>query len=179
MEGEPEAVFWSSVLIASAHYRNKPQSSYSWQQCWTDLILFCGVFKVWFDLIFNGATISRTPHSSVQGCNAAVSTVSHDLKHISLHLILQNQSFFFCLQIPAPKTREIVWELVFARASKDQKEFGRRRSKIHISLSKMLKIWKHKNGKGRPAHPFLFSAGNLGSSWQYSKSNIFMKQTEF
>lgn len=40
----------------------------------------------------------------------------------------------------------------------------------------MLKIWKHKNGKGRPVHPFLFPAGNLGSSWQYSKSNIFMKQ---
>lgn len=94
MEGEPEAVFWSSV-IASARYRNKPQSSYLWQQCWTDPILFCGVFKVWFDLIFNGATISRTPHGSVQGCNVAVSTVSHDLKHISLHLILQNQSFFF------------------------------------------------------------------------------------
>lgn len=116
----------------------------------------------------------------MQGYNAAVSAVSHDLKHISLHLILQNQSMnVFCLQIPAPKTREIVWELVFARASKDQKELGRRRSKIHNSLSKMLKIWKHKNGKGRLVHPFLFPAGNLGSSWQYSKSNIFMKQKEF
>lgn len=38
--------------------------------------------------------------------------MSHDLKHICLHLILQNQSLnVFSLQIPAPQTRETVQEL--------------------------------------------------------------------
>lgn len=67
---------------------------------------FCAIFQRRLDPILSGATISCTPH--VQGCNAAISTVARDLKHISLHLILQNQSMnAYCLQIPASKTREI------------------------------------------------------------------------
>lgn len=173
MEGEPEAVFWSSVLLL-LHFIGINHIFAA------DPMQFCGVLQVWLDLILNGATISSTPYGSVQSSNAAISTVSHDLKHISLHLILQNQSMNdFCVQPPAADSREIVWELVLARASKDQKELGGRKSKIHINFSKMLKIWKHKNSKGRLAHPFLFPAGNLGSSWQYSKSNILMKQKGF
>lgn len=90
--------------------------------------------------MINGATISSTPRGSVQGGNAAVSPVSHDLKHISLHLILQNQSLnVFCLQIPAPKTRETVQDLYFQEFLRTKKSLEGGEARFVLAFQKCSK----------------------------------------
>lgn len=138
----------------------------------TGLTPFCSVVLSKCDR----ATISSAPHGSVQGGNAAVSWVPWSETHFPAPHSAKSKPGGCLPTNPDSQNQGNCPRLAFARVFRDQKEFGKRRREIRISLSKTLKIWRYKNGKGKPILPVLFPADNLVTSWQCSEGHIFPKQ---
>lgn len=80
------------------------------------------------------------PHTGL--CRVATQQFpeSHDLRHISLHLILQNQSLeVFCLQIPTPKTRATVQDLRLQEFLGTKKSLERGDARFVLAFQKRSK----------------------------------------
>lgn len=122
--------------------------------------------------MLNGATIPSTPHGSAQGGNAAVSPVAHDLKRISPHLILQNQSLeVFCLQIPAPKTRETVQGLCLQERLRTKKKSEGGEARFILAFQKCSKAFCAEGTRMIKGNLLILSCSQL-TTWPHLDSGL-------